>query len=514
MGQSISCQIEGKVISLWLQGYTRDEIAMIVQISAGSVSNIIARWQKELDDTDYPAVRDTVVQLRKHGMSARDCAEAFRLKNLLMTKLGAGGRDVSSSSSSILCSCDNLEAIITNIVDTCIDMGLPKEKLSYILLQVFELSNNESIHPVQLPYYLSKKIQEKKQLEQDIEKLRKLKQQAEKETNEALQKRNLTNDAIKEHINVREELEKLGIPLSNIQKTINAIKNTLHLGYEPSSIAAKFASISSLEERERALENRCMLLKQKADRYQQIFDLCEQIAQLGINSDQIESLVKTIIKIATRNNSSGDVSTTIGQETSKFSSIIGKYDTVEKLDTLEKSLTTQIDTLRERLEALNKFWAYKNHIIRSLIRLYGKGIRDKYILYIHDFFSKYYNKIKLESLSADLEKYVDLHEALEELFNEKGHLRMEISLLQEKKQSIIEMTDVMHLKTMEMMEMMEQLAENVAKAAAAFNLPSPIFGTYTKIIMLSNIFHQKSEEKEKTAAIKITRYNSDGKAVL
>ena len=178
-----------------------------------------------------------------------------------MTKLGAeGGRDVSSSSSSIPSSYENLEAIITNIMDTCIDLGLPREKLSDILLQVFELSNNESIHPVQLPYYLSKKIQEKKQLEQDIEKLRKLKQQAEKETNEELQKRNLTNDAIKEHINVREQLEKLGIPLSDIQKMINAVKNTFHLGYEPSSIAAKFASISSLEQRERDLENRYMLL--------------------------------------------------------------------------------------------------------------------------------------------------------------------------------------------------------------------------------------------------------------
>jgi hypothetical protein len=70
------------------------------------------------------------------------------------------------------------------------------------------------------------------------------------------------------------------------------------------------------------------------------------------------------------------------------------------------------------------------------------------------------------------------------------------------------------MEMMEMMEMMEQLSESVAKAATAFNLPSTIFSTYTKIAMLSNIIHQKSEEKEKTAAIKITRYNVDGKAIL
>src|SRR5918911_1774888 len=99
MGLRISPQINDKIISLWLQGKTRDEIAVIAQISAGSVSNIISRWQTGLDRTDYSAVRDTVIQLRKHGMSVRDCAEAFRFKNLLITKLGAGVRDISPSSS-------------------------------------------------------------------------------------------------------------------------------------------------------------------------------------------------------------------------------------------------------------------------------------------------------------------------------------------------------------------------------------------------------------------------------
>ena len=70
------------------------------------------------------------------------------------------------------------------------DLGLPEESLSDTLLQVFELSNNESIHPVQVPYYIIKKIQEKKQLEQDIEKLGIQRQQYEKETNEALQEHN------------------------------------------------------------------------------------------------------------------------------------------------------------------------------------------------------------------------------------------------------------------------------------------------------------------------------------
>jgi hypothetical protein len=51
-------------------------------------------------------------------------------------------------------------------------------------------------------------------------------------------------------------------------------------------------------------------------------------------------------------------------------------------------------------------------------------------------------------------------------------------------------------------KMMRQLSERVDKAATAFNLPSAIFSTDTKITMLSNIIHQKSEEKEKLLQLK------------
>ena len=61
---------------------------------------------------------------------------------------------------------------------------------------------------------------------------------------------------------------------------------------------------------------------------------------------------------------------------------------------------------------------------------------------------------------------------------------------------------------------MRQLSERVAKAAAVFNLPSATLSTDTMLAMLSNIIYQKSEEKEKTTASKITRYTVDGKAIL
>ena len=202
-------------------------------------------------------------------------------------------------------------------------------------------------------------------------------------------------------------------------------------------------------------------------------------------------------------------------------SIIRKYDAIEELDTARKALTAQIDALRERLEALDKFWVRKNHIIESLISLYCRGVNDEHILYIHNFFSRHYSKIKLDSLAVDLERYSYLKEAVEEL-SKKGIIiieqheciKMEISLLQEKKQRIKEGTHAIYVKMIKRKKIIRQLSREIAKMALAFNLPTAIFSTDTQVHILSNIFCQKSGEKERTATNKMTRYNADGKAVV
>jgi chaperonin cofactor prefoldin len=495
-----------KVIAGWLQGKTRDEIATEVMISQGSVTNVIKEWSEGLDDasTNYPAVRDLAVQSRKFGMNLQECAQASRLINVIKSM------DVNGTSSSSL---EKVEMIVTNIKNTCIDLGLPEEKLLDILIQVFELSNKESIHLASLPYDIKKKVMEKKQLEQDLEKLRKQKQQYEQETSEALQKRNLTTDMIKGSSHIKEELEKLGIPFANVQKMINAINNTGQIGYEPAKIAAKFSNISSLEKEEQDRANNCLLLKQKADRYQPIFGLCEQLTQLNIHSDQIESVVRTIIKIAKRNSTSNSISS-VAQATSRFLYIVRKYDEIEELDTRDETLTAKIIVQQERLEKLNNFWARKNYAIKSLIKLHCNGVSDDHILYLHGFFSRYCEKIKLASLDVDLEQYADLKEALEHLSVEKDRITTEISLLERKKQSIKGKIHVYQVKLSERIKIMRQLSRKVHKASIAYKLPTTIFSTDTQLAILSNIFHQKSEEKEKAATNKMTIYNADGKVVV
>jgi hypothetical protein len=48
MPPAVQVQIKGQVIKEWFSGYTRDELGMNNKIGAGTVSNIINEWKREL----------------------------------------------------------------------------------------------------------------------------------------------------------------------------------------------------------------------------------------------------------------------------------------------------------------------------------------------------------------------------------------------------------------------------------------------------------------------------------
>jgi chromosome segregation ATPase len=76
-----------------------------------------------------------------------------------------------------------------------------------------------------------------------------------------------------------------------------------------------------------------------------------------------------------------------------------------------------------------------------------KEARDEHILYIHKFFSRQRDKIELESLLNDLEQqHANLKEAFDKLSKEVDRMRIEISLLQEKKQRIKEKGHIIYSK--------------------------------------------------------------------
>lgn len=71
------------MITLYLNGYTRDKIAQSLNISAGTTSNIINDWKNKIQISDIQELRKFSVEINKKGMSIDQCAQGYRLVQLL-----------------------------------------------------------------------------------------------------------------------------------------------------------------------------------------------------------------------------------------------------------------------------------------------------------------------------------------------------------------------------------------------------------------------------------------------
>ncbi len=82
MGKKIPQKVKIDVITEWLNGLSRDDIATNNHISQGSVSNIIdAVKTQEIPDIDL--LRAVAVELKKEGLDLNTFAHSIRLRKML-----------------------------------------------------------------------------------------------------------------------------------------------------------------------------------------------------------------------------------------------------------------------------------------------------------------------------------------------------------------------------------------------------------------------------------------------
>jgi len=79
MGQKVPPAIKKRVISAWLEAKPRNIIADEIEISYGSVSNIIAQAKSE-SIKDMDLLRTVAVLLKKNNLDLTQFASAIRLK--------------------------------------------------------------------------------------------------------------------------------------------------------------------------------------------------------------------------------------------------------------------------------------------------------------------------------------------------------------------------------------------------------------------------------------------------
>ena len=132
--------MEDCIIQYWLKGETRDKIDEAFETSKGTVSNIIAKFRNELGNYDVDALRELGKELRRHNMTADNCAIGFRLIKIL-EKL-----DIPEA---------KFEEFLTSIFEFSQKMDINPETLRDALIEFAQLSQKMPLS--QIPSYLQEK---------------------------------------------------------------------------------------------------------------------------------------------------------------------------------------------------------------------------------------------------------------------------------------------------------------------------------------------------------------------
>jgi len=101
-----------------LLGHSRDEIAEETGAAPGSVSNKVNDWKKRIAAPDIEELRRFAVNMRKSGMTMKQCAQGLRFLQLLK------GLEIIIENDDIDSDLDSLSFFINEIYIKCKERGI------------------------------------------------------------------------------------------------------------------------------------------------------------------------------------------------------------------------------------------------------------------------------------------------------------------------------------------------------------------------------------------------------
>ena len=152
MEAKIPKSIREQVIKQWLQGMSRDQIAKVNDIGAGTVSSIIKDAKQEIFDIDLQ--REAALVLNKHDLNLSVFAPSIRIKNKL-DEMGVNE--------------DKIDSLIDNGNTHCFKRGLTADEYFNNVDKVCALSDNLEMSLDELPSYIIQQQLELEKVEKETE---------------------------------------------------------------------------------------------------------------------------------------------------------------------------------------------------------------------------------------------------------------------------------------------------------------------------------------------------------
>jgi hypothetical protein len=400
------------VIRDWLNGKPRDTIARDNSSSAGSVSNIINDWRNDLTGPLADALRELGIMLRKSRITASQCALGFRLASI-MKDLGVDE--------------DTFGVFISEIYNHCKNIGLKPEYIAYNTKQILDLSG--FIQLSQVPGYIQEKTNEKRKLEENITRLGNEELEAKASLCRSLNEKKVSLAELEQFSDLKVELNKLGIPVEDVQHFVRIIHGVQQLGYSVDSIVRTVSNleassaiqaeleknIKALTVNQRHLQEECDRLETSTSVHRQKLLVYEQLRDIGLGLKELKLLFNTITEVSAENKISDNLAAQkfFDDIEKNYDNKLGYDCAVERLKSEIQGLKSEIDKQNRELSVLQKALASKNKMARALGELILIGFDDQQIINLA--WALQSNTSNKEALEEDLKEYGSLKKVIEGL---------------------------------------------------------------------------------------------------
>jgi len=317
MNYKISDDIRRKIIRLRLEGKSRKDVALICDVSEGTVSNVIADWKQKLGEVDADALRELGSNLKRSGIDAAQCAQGHRI-SMILRKMGVNEED--------------FEPFISKLCERCLKIsGVTVDTIGSYLEDLLEFSDKDDNggNPIKLseiPQYIEQRKNEKRTLKKDIQNDQKQKKISEEEAsyaNElrdaALENEKTTVTELREYSNFKAELRRCGISSSiadDARKLVQVIYGIKQRGYDVKKILSEYSDIEfmqikhdilsnqnrELEHRKMDLQSQCSFFESQVNLHSQRLYVYDELDSMGFGLTKLKIIRNTIKEIAAENN--------------------------------------------------------------------------------------------------------------------------------------------------------------------------------------------------------------------
>lgn len=392
MPQRLPDTLRWAAIEKWLLGYPRNSIALECQISAGAVSSIVDEWSHSVGRELANLLRDLAVTLRKLGMSPAQCALGLRIVNLI-DKMGLDVNSIEAFLSEVYNRLQELDVnpkyisrYVEGLISLVDDMNLDQEEgtTAAISIQKIEaIFEKKRQHNVKLEVDFKLHKSRLEDINQQIT-------QSDKKLEELLEKNRIIEQEIEWKSQLRDELQKYGLDVSNISRLVEGARFFSDNRYTVNEMLMTFSShkemlsanagvkaeleelrnISLKVQQQNIVEDN--LLQQRRLKNTEL----DSLKSMGFGLGELKTLHNIVVEFATENGQS----TKDGEAVRNFISDIENHrhdylrlrTKVEELKNIQSFLTT-FNTAASKLGEASMTFLRKKSIaqddIKNIIRI-------------------------------------------------------------------------------------------------------------------------------------------------